>query len=1102
MTTMTDPLIDHQLGDYRIAELIGRGGMGRVYRASDPAGSEIALKVLALDEIDDLSEISRFDREVQMVSSLHHENIVSAYTSGRAAGYLYMAMELVHGTTLREQLRSGHKPELNLALAVAAQVLAALEYAHQHGVVHRDIKPENVLLTADGHAKVLDFGVAKLDSATALTRANEVLGTIEYMAPEQILGETPTPAIDLYALGVLLYEMLTGRLPFAGESPATLVYHQLNEEAPAPSSLNPNLPRPLDRLVLRLLDKEPDNRPASAAQARFDLEEIIRQLQMTDLPIAALDQQVDQDPEQELRTRHFRPRFVGRQAESDALHNHFDALAAGGRLVLLSGEAGVGKTRMIEELRRYAARRGGRLVQGTCFFEHGMGPFVPILDALAALFTRDDHIGQEQHQTLVEALIEIAPELFVLVDNPSDTAKMRIGFSAGFASEQDPDQARQRFFDAIFELLATAARQQPLVVVLEDVHWADEGTQQLLHYLSRRAVEAPLLCLATYRPEEMGDRQEAPLIQIISQLASEDLLHQLHLDRLDRDAVDQLARSLFLEAEFSSDFGDFLHEQSQGSPFIAVEVLKLLRQQQVIYCESGVWTAHSNFAETVIPDRVNALVMRRLDQLDDELRELVELAAVLGPRFASRLLEKASGMGRIPLLKALFRLEKKHRLISSADGDYAFAHSKIREVLYAEIPPELRVEYHRIAAAVLSEGDQQQIDDAELGRHLYHAGEWEQALPYLQRAGQRAFGMFNWRSAAALLAQVASACRQHDAVPQELLRALCYQGLAHERLGAFEQSLDIFTDYERVAETLGDREAQSEAWVYIGRVRESLRRFTEATIALNTALELADEQHYRVRGLALMNLGSLQFEQGNYQEAESHWSQALELLRQAKVPQAINALNNLAVLATVRGDFERAWNLYEEVLALDGDEPKPQTVLTYQNMGMLRADQQRWSEALELYARALELCQITRTTSHEPTLELNRGEALLGRGDLAAARETCAQALRGFRRSDDALGLADALRLYGQICRLEGNWDEGSACLERSIELNRSFGETISLGEALCELGLLYRDQGQHQAASAPLGEAEQLFARIGAVPDLEQVRSVLAELASSSDTE
>jgi len=1097
-----DPLIGTHLGGYLIFELVGRGGMGAVYRARDEEQQrDIALKVLPLDRLDDGREAERFQREAEVAVRFDHPNIVSVYGSGREEGYLYMAMELVEGESLRRRLRQEPKLSLDQALAVTEQVLAALQVAHEHHVIHRDIKAENVLLQEDGTAKVLDFGVAKLETGTVLTRVDEILGTVEYMAPEQILGDEIGPGVDLYAAGVLLYEMLTGTLPFTGDSPATLVYHQLNEEAKAPSFLNSAVPRPLDRLVLRLLDKLPENRYGSAADALAALQKISQRQQMFAIPGIA-PEAAEREEVEEIRTRDFRPRFVGRQQELGLLRGHFDALTQGGVTVFLAGEAGIGKTRLVEELALYAERHDGRVIQGTCFFEHALGPYMPVLDALGDLFSKTENgLTDAEREELSQLLAREAPELAQVAAPGTTTARVRAGFAAVFGAEEEAEAARQRLFDTIFELLVKVAVARPLVLILEDMHWGDEGSLHLLEYLTRRAGEAPLLCVVTYRPEEMVEEEPGtqPLGKALRELDAGGLLQEISLGRLDRQAVVQLVGSLFLETDFSEDFGDFLYAQSEGNPFIAVEVLKLLRHQDVLYCESGVWSVREDFDQTVIPDRVNALIMRRIDPLDTPLRELLQIAAVIGPGFTSRVLEKAAGLSRIDLLKALFRLEKQYRLIVADGGVYDFSHAKIREVLYAEIPWELRCEYHRIVASILEElqAEGQEVEPGALGRHLYKGEEFGRALPYLEQAADQVYRLFDWRPAAVLFEQVEDACRRGGGAVESLNHALHYSGMANIYLTAYDKGLEKLTQMRDLAHSEKRPEDQAEAWKQIGRIHGQLRNFTKAVSAFDKALaSLEGREAPLARGKVLIHWGIADFECGRYREAESRWREVLALVGDGAPLQRAEALNNLAVLATMRGDLEEAWELYEQVLALDEHgEPNPQTAITYYSMGMLRADQERWDEALALYNRSLEACRASRNLVHQPAIELNRSEALIGKGNLVAGREACSRALRGFRRLDDALGVADALRLFGRICRIERDWEEGRVCLEKSIELNHQFGESISLGEAFFEMGLLRRDEGETADAVEPLRQAERIFAQAGAAPDLEQVRTTLEEL-------
>jgi tetratricopeptide (TPR) repeat protein len=1032
------------LADYEIVELIGRGGMGSVYRVRDREGDEWALKVLALDELGDLREAERFEREALMVQDLKHEHIVDVHATGRVQGFLYMAMELVEGVSLREVLRREKKLEMRRAVGLASQVAAALHCAHMHGVVHRDIKAENILLRADGRIKVLDFGVASMEGTSALTRANEIVGTVEYMAPEQILGEPVRPATDLYALGVLLYEMLVGALPFAAETPATLVYHQLNEEARPPSYANPLVPQAIDQLVLRLLDKEMENRPPSALVVQETLEGIDRRLEIFDVLIPVADE--------------------------------------------------AGKTRAIEEFCSYVLARGGRCASGTCFYEHGMGPYMPLLAAV------DEVLGgamdAAERAQLIALIAERVPELVPLLETSSTVAKVHGGFSI----EDAPEAGRQRLYEGLIEVLVACAKERPLVLVLEDIHWADEGTLHFMSYLMRRCGEVALFCVATYRSEEIAGDGQGPLAGLMVQWANEDLFCELRIGSLDARAVLQLARSLFLQTNFSDDFGLYLYEQSEGNPFVVIEVLKLLRQRQILYCENGVWAVRAGFGEDLVPDRVGALIMHRIEQLDDEHRDLLDLAAVIGISFSSALLEKASNLGRIELLKTLYRLERRYRLIESTETGYRFVHSKVREVLYEEVPPELRTEYHRVIVAALKSAPDKSagIGDEELSRHLFFAGQWDEALVLLRRCGEHALSTFSWRLAVDFFAKAEIACQHSGADVAAQMAVLRCAAEAWKNLGAWQEADKQYERQYALALEEGFDEVIVQALISRGRIREIEGKIEEAERMYQQALERAEAlQNATLQARVLLNIGGLEFELGQYDSAAERWGLALELLPEEAVSDRADAFNNLAVLATMRGQVNEAWSFYERALESDGTE-KIKTIQTYQNMGMLRADEERWDEALALYDRALRCCEQMRVTLYLSDIYLNRSEALIGKGDLAAARLECSRALRGYRHVADGLGMADALRFYGQIYRVEQSWEDARKCLQKSLDILRPHGPTVSLGEVLCEVGALECDMGQSQAALEPLREAERIFADAGAVPDLERVRERMVAISAA----
>ncbi|GAA3538080.1 serine/threonine protein kinase [Aeromicrobium flavum] len=272
------------LGDrYQVGELVGRGGMADVRAGHDMRlGRPVAIKLLRPDLAADETFQERFRREAQSAASLNHPSIVAVYDTGEAtedsgATVPYIVMELVEGRTLRDVLRDGRKILPERALSITADILAALDYSHRAGIIHRDIKPANVMLTPEGKVKVMDFGIARAiaDTSSAMTQTAAVIGTAQYLSPEQARGETVDARSDIYSTGCVLYELLTGRPPFVGDSPVSVAYQHVREEARPPSQLNPDVSQAVDHVVAKALAKRVDDRYSSAGEMRKDIERVL-----------------------------------------------------------------------------------------------------------------------------------------------------------------------------------------------------------------------------------------------------------------------------------------------------------------------------------------------------------------------------------------------------------------------------------------------------------------------------------------------------------------------------------------------------------------------------------------------------------------------------------------------------------------------------------------------------------------------------------------------------------------------------------------------------------------------------------------------------------
>ncbi|MGI6606423.1 MAG: Stk1 family PASTA domain-containing Ser/Thr kinase [Peptococcia bacterium] len=266
---MTEKILDNR---YEILEQVGGGGMALVYRARDIYLNRIvAIKILREQLTSDEEFVSRFRREAQAVASLSHTNIVSIYDVGHSGQTYYLVMEMVEGRNLKELIKENGPFPIDKAIAIAKQICDALEHAHEHQIIHRDIKPHNIIITKDGVVKVTDFGIARAVSTATVTHSGNIMGSVHYFSPEQARGEIADERSDIYSLGVVIYEMLTGELPFVGESPISVALKKIQNDPLSPRKINSQIGEALEKVILIAMDKDPKKRFKSADDLRANL---------------------------------------------------------------------------------------------------------------------------------------------------------------------------------------------------------------------------------------------------------------------------------------------------------------------------------------------------------------------------------------------------------------------------------------------------------------------------------------------------------------------------------------------------------------------------------------------------------------------------------------------------------------------------------------------------------------------------------------------------------------------------------------------------------------------------------------------------------------
>jgi len=732
-------------GRYAVRKFLGEGGKKKVYLAHDTLlDRDVAFALIKTEGLDDIGR-DRITREAQAMGRLGaHPHIVSVFDLGEEDGQPYIVTELMAGGDVEGLIEDvpDHRPSLERTLGIGIQVCRGLEFAHSHGIVHRDLKPGNVWLTADGAAKLGDFGLAVALDKSRLTQAGMMVGTVSYMPPEQAMGGEVTPRSDLYSLGAMLYEMVTGRPPFVGDESVAIITQHLNTAPVSPSWHNPSISPALETLILRLLQKDPDKRPASAQEVVAALSRIPTTATTAPLAPEGLGavgaEALDQNPM-------YRRTFVGREQELHQLQALFDAAISGqGSLVMVVGEPGIGKTTLCEQLATYAVIRGGKTLIGHCYEEGSLSlPYLPFVEAMRS------YVLAREPDGLRHDLGAGAGVVARIVSEVRERLQVEPNVSTA-----DPEEERYRLFQAVSAFLQNAAMVHPLVIVLEDLHEADRGSLELLTHLSRNLAGTRLLLVGTYRDIEV-DRAH-PLSATLAELRRTSSFSRVLLRGLTADEVQRML-STIAGQEVAWRLAEAVHRQTEGNPLFVQEVLRYLVEEGLIKREDGRWRRASGETplEMGIPEGLRDVIGKRLSHLSPECNQALGIAAVIGREFGLATLSVAAGMAEETLDAAVeeaLRVGVLEDRSQRGSVRFRFSHAFFRQTLYEELFTPRRLRLHQQVARALEEQYSMRLEEhaAELAEHFAQSSEpadLQKAVAYAELAARRALSVYAYGEA-------------------------------------------------------------------------------------------------------------------------------------------------------------------------------------------------------------------------------------------------------------------------------------------------------------------------------------------------------------------
>ncbi len=734
---------------YQIEAVIGRGGVGTVYRAVQLSlRRDVALKLLTPSGQTEPAFRERFLEESILTASLEHPNIVPVYDAGEVDGTLYLAMRYIPGSDLQGMIRREGRLSPHASIGILEQVAAGLQVAHDAGLVHRDVKPSNVLIAGDHgpeqplHAWLGDFGLSRRMADPEEASTERPLGTVHYVAPEQIRGEPADARCDVYSLGCLLYECLTGTVPFAAHSSvAAVLFAHLNSDPPRVTELGLGLPATLDDVLGWALAKDPAQRPESAAQlARVAAVALAGEVSRTEPRTVALAGEVSRTGARTgasprlgastpRRRRASRP-IVGRLVESEDLVSLLDdAVAGAGGVAMLSGDPGIGKTTLARELSTLAEHRGIPAVWGVGSTAEAARPYWHWIQVIRAV------AGRREGRGVVDGLGAAAGWLRTIVPD--------LDLEVSAAPSTGSDEGRFHVYDALRQLLESAAERSGLLIVLDDLHLADEASLRALSYISRSVAGQRILIVGTQRDLDLehSRRGAVPFSELVRPtlgiavkgLAAADVRLMIEARRGSPPPEELVAR---------------IHGLTAGNPLFVSELLSLIEAERIT--DASI----TRQGALPLPTGVRDAIAARLSLLSPPARELLGVASVIGQRFSTGVLAIASDT---PAVEVLERLDEAVRIrlirpVTDSPDAYTFDHGLVQATLYDLIGRPERMALHHAIALALGSGEDVTAGEAltEIARHHLAAAPAHDpgaAVTYAWRAGDWAMSRFAYDQA-------------------------------------------------------------------------------------------------------------------------------------------------------------------------------------------------------------------------------------------------------------------------------------------------------------------------------------------------------------------
>lgn len=1108
---------------YRLLELAGKGGMGHVYRVEDKAKDDriIALKTL-LKERMTRSRLNSFKREFKTLSKLSHPNLEDVYDYGKIRsgpkeeeGSYFFTSEYLKGFS-PEPSNLGESWKLLCVCAI--QVCRALQFIHSHNLIHYDIKPENILIASghsddpdwdeldpdDIHVKLIDFGLADEQRTTG---GLSIRGTVPYIAPEIIRGDPVDGRADLYSLGATLFEIITGDIPFDGESSTSVLRSHLEEHPPKPRKLNQDIPDELEQLIIQLLQKEPQARPR-------DANHVIKTLSR----IAGLSYQPE--TKETIKGYVSSSLFVGRDQELSWLKDmlkRVEEQKEGARFAIVSGEAGIGKSRLFKEFQVWAQTHNYPVLFGKGQ-QHGTRAFGVVRDLLKK-FIRQVEVWEHSG--------EHAPDL--VEEYVSYLAKIVPGISEQYSVEElpslDEEEEILRLLDKTAEFMMRATAGQTVVIGVEDLQWADEMSVKLLEHLSRKIAISPesnrLLLVASRRTDWSGNGHS----ESFEQLFNSGYVKEKSLSPFTVEEAKTFITSMFGEAG-ETIAQSVVEREESGNPLFVEELLGSLIDLEVLVRSDTGWELDVDRWEKLEPpEKVEDVLQMRLEGLDEESSRLLQYITAWGGAIsyqdmASVIPEEAQVSEQ--RIAELFRRGILRQERDDGEEQIRLAHNRMGETIRERMKGNWP-EVCRTLLSGLEDQIQEQCEDRRertqkklsdysdfeeehlerLARFSWEAEDESRFLHYGKEAARYAEASHAYEQAFQLykrflnldlegkeqveileklgnIRKLQANLSEADQYYQEAIersgeddisvdmRILSKRAEIFESVGKVESSEKCYREAIQLFEEKGDRENAALCRQYVetkisygwfcaerkSEFEQGRRHNEEAVEFLNSDYIQDSDKRKSLLADAQRNFGMIDFRLGEYEQSLNHLQKAYEVYRELGMKRGeARTTGNIGLILRALGQYEQAVSYFQECQDICKDiDDRLGEARVCGNLGLVYRDLRDVEQALSYLKRCY---RISKETGDRQGV----GNAAANIGLLYWNRRNVKEALRYYREHLEVSeeigyrrGVAKASANIGGVKEEKGELDEAMTYYERSLTTNKEIGE--KKGEAIALINI------------------------------------------------